>query len=53
MASELIGRRSELGRLEALLAAARDGRGAVVLLAGEAGAGKTRLAAELARRTDA
>jgi DNA-binding CsgD family transcriptional regulator len=51
MASELIGRRSELERLEAVLAGARDGRGAVVLLAGEAGAGKTRLAAELARRT--
>src|SRR5688500_18293476 len=53
MASELIGRRSELVRLEALLAAAHHGHGAVLLLAGEAGAGKTRLAAELARRTAA
>src|SRR4051794_13278306 len=52
MASELIGRRGELERLEAHLRAARGGRGAVVLLAGEAGAGKTRLAAELARRAD-
>jgi predicted ATPase len=53
MASELIGRRSELERLESLVADARDGHGAVVLLAGEAGAGKTRLATALARRTDA
>src|SRR6185436_2787216 len=53
MASELIGRQAELERLEELLGAARDGRGAVVLLAGEAGSGKTRLSAELARRADA
>jgi DNA-binding CsgD family transcriptional regulator len=53
MATDLIGRRPELERLEALLGAARDGHGAVVLLAGEAGAGKTRLAAELAARADA
>src|SRR5918994_5020757 len=53
MASELIGRRSELERLAALLGAAREGRGAVVLLAGEAGAGKTRLASELALTADA
>jgi predicted ATPase len=53
MATELIGRRPELERLEALLDAARGGHGAVVLLAGEAGAGKTRLASELAARTGA
>ena len=53
MASELIGRRPELDRLAALLADARDGRGAVVLLAGEAGAGKTRLAGALAQHADA
>jgi DNA-binding NarL/FixJ family response regulator len=52
MASELIGRRVELERLEAHLRAARAGHGAVVLLAGEAGAGKTRLASELARGAD-
>jgi DNA-binding CsgD family transcriptional regulator len=42
--SELIGRQRELGRLAELAAAARAGRGALVLLAGEAGAGKTALA---------
>ena len=42
--------RSELGTLERALAAARAGRGAAILVAGEAGIGKTRLAAELARR---
>jgi predicted ATPase len=42
--SELIGRERELGRLAELAAAAKDGAGALVLLAGEAGAGKTVLA---------
>jgi DNA-binding CsgD family transcriptional regulator len=42
--SELIGREGELGRLAELAAAAEAGRGALVLLAGEAGAGKTALA---------
>jgi len=40
----LIGREGELGRLAALAAGAAAGRGALVLLAGEAGAGKTALA---------
>jgi DNA-binding NarL/FixJ family response regulator len=42
--SELIGREGELGRLAELAEAASAGHGAVVLLAGEAGAGKTVLA---------
>ena len=45
-----MGRASELGTLERALAAARAGRGAAILVAGEAGIGKTRLAAELIRR---
>ena len=45
-----MGRAGELGTLEQALAAARAGRGAAILVAGEAGIGKTRLAAELARR---
>jgi len=45
-----VGRAGELGTLERALAAARAGRGAAILVAGEAGIGKTRLAAELIRR---
>src|SRR5688572_13503491 len=48
MASELIGRQAELQRLEERLAEARAGRGGVMLVAGEAGVGKTMLAATLA-----
>jgi DNA-binding NarL/FixJ family response regulator len=44
----LIGRSSELGRLEAALARARDGQATATLVAGEAGVGKTRLIAALA-----
>ncbi|HSH83039.1 MAG TPA: AAA family ATPase, partial [Herpetosiphonaceae bacterium] len=42
----LIGRSRELAELGRMLAAARNGTGTVVLLAGEAGVGKTRLAEE-------
>ena len=48
-ASEVfVGRARELGELERALDAARAGTGAAVLVAGEAGIGKTRLASELA-----
>jgi predicted ATPase len=50
-ASEVfVGRGRELGQLERALDAARTGSGAAVLVAGEAGIGKTRLASELAAR---
>jgi DNA-binding CsgD family transcriptional regulator/tetratricopeptide (TPR) repeat protein len=50
-ASEVfIGRLRELGELERALDAARDGHGAAILIAGEAGIGKTRLVSELATR---
>ena len=44
-----VGRIRELGELGRALEATRDGKGATVLIAGEAGIGKTRLASELAR----
>ena len=44
-----IGREDALARLSAALERARSGSGSVVLLAGEAGIGKTRTANELAR----
>ncbi|HEX2273210.1 MAG TPA: AAA family ATPase [Acidimicrobiales bacterium] len=46
----IVGRRRELDALRMWLAAARDGRGRLVLCAGEPGIGKTRLAQELAGR---
>src|SRR4051794_15182141 len=49
----LLGRRAELAELEAAWASAAGGRGAVVVLEGEGGIGKTRLAAELAARARA
>jgi DNA-binding CsgD family transcriptional regulator len=49
-AKAFAGRAGELGTLDQALAAARAGRGAAILVAGEAGIGKTRLAAELTRR---
>ena len=45
-----VGRAGELGELERALDATRAGTGAAVLVAGEAGIGKTRLASEVARR---
>src|SRR5262245_42189564 len=50
MRSLLVGREREEQRLDELLAGARSGEGAFVLLSGEAGVGKTRLAASLVRR---
>jgi DNA-binding CsgD family transcriptional regulator/tetratricopeptide (TPR) repeat protein len=50
-ASEVfVGRVRELGELERALDATRAGSGATMLVAGEAGIGKTRLASELGRR---
>jgi len=48
----MFGRRAELTLLTDAWAAARAGRGRVVVVTGEGGIGKTRLAAELARRAD-
>ncbi|MBI2567972.1 MAG: protein kinase [Candidatus Schekmanbacteria bacterium] len=45
----LSGRAAELGQLAARIAALEDGTGAVVLIAGESGVGKTRLAMEATR----
>ena len=47
---ELVGRDDQLAALDGVLAGARDGCGRVVLVAGEPGIGKTRLAEEAARR---
>ncbi|HEV2774688.1 MAG TPA: ATP-binding protein, partial [Solirubrobacteraceae bacterium] len=46
----LLGRSAELRRLVAAVDRARAGHGGLLLLSGEAGVGKTRLAAEVARR---
>src|SRR5690349_8694933 len=48
----LYGRAAELRTLMTAWAAARAGHGRVVLITGEAGIGKTRLVAELARRAE-
>jgi class 3 adenylate cyclase len=48
----LVGRQEELSELEDALLSANRGDGRFVLLAGEAGIGKTRLATELARRAN-
>lgn len=50
----LIGRDTEVQRVVAAVDRARAGSGGLLLLSGEAGVGKTRLAAEVAKRcTDA
>jgi DNA-binding SARP family transcriptional activator/tetratricopeptide (TPR) repeat protein len=51
-AHPLFGRAAELRTLMAAWTTARAGHGCVVLITGEAGIGKTRLVAELARRAD-
>jgi predicted ATPase len=48
--SALVGRAAELGRLDAVLERAERGRPQVVLVAGDAGVGKTRLLLALAER---
>jgi predicted ATPase len=48
-----VGRIGELGELERALQAAEEANGATVLVAGEAGIGKTRLAEEVAARAGA
>ncbi|HVH05949.1 MAG TPA: AAA family ATPase [Myxococcota bacterium] len=52
-ADPFVGRDADLAALEAAWAEARAGRGRVVLLSGEAGIGKTRLADELRARAQA
>src|SRR4051794_19317904 len=47
---DLIGREAEMAALEAALDGACDGDAALILVAGEAGVGKTRLLRELGRR---
>ena len=47
-----VGRRPELGQLEEAFGRAASGDPSLVLVAGEAGVGKSRLVAELARRVD-
>ena len=52
-ADELVGRDDQLAALDGILADARGRRGRVMLVAGEPGIGKTRLAEEAARRAAA
>src|SRR5919107_689927 len=52
-AGRVIGREAEHAWLEAAAAAAIDGRGSLVMLGGDAGLGKTRLAEEVATAADA
>ncbi|CAN5645424.1 hypothetical protein BH23CHL8_BH23CHL8_07540 [soil metagenome] len=49
----LVGREAEMRAFDLALQEARDGRAGLIILGGEAGAGKTRLLAELAARTRA
>jgi DNA-binding NarL/FixJ family response regulator/tetratricopeptide (TPR) repeat protein len=48
-----VGREAELDRFAATIAAARDGAGQLLLVAGEAGVGKSRLLEEAVRRASA
>jgi DNA-binding NarL/FixJ family response regulator len=48
----LVGRATELARLSEAAERARDGTGSILLLAGEAGVGKSRLAEEVAEAED-
>jgi len=48
-----VGRNAELGRLDEALAQATDGRPSMVLVAGEAGIGKTRFVSEFLGRAEA
>lgn len=50
VAARFVGRQAELGELMQALQAARSGRGAVILLHGESGTGKSRLLEELRSR---
>ncbi|MDD1747543.1 MAG: ATP-binding protein, partial [Methanomassiliicoccales archaeon] len=49
----LVGRDEELGRLGAILDRTTSGTGSLLLISGEAGIGKTRLATEFERRAEA
>jgi DNA-binding NarL/FixJ family response regulator len=49
----LVGRAAERARIEEALARARGGQGSILLLGGEAGVGKSRLAMEVASASDA
>jgi DNA-binding CsgD family transcriptional regulator/tetratricopeptide (TPR) repeat protein len=53
MWARLVGRHAERARLDELLGRTRLGEGAIVLLSGEAGVGKTRLAADVAAGSEA
>lgn len=52
LASPLVGRDVEVGRLLELLSQARGGHGSLAFLAGDAGLGKSRLVAELRARAE-